>query len=53
MPRFRAALVAVRGILVWELGQTCEAAGNGMVGKSAIKRFPVHEFWILKKYIQY
>ena len=33
MPRFRTASVAVRGILVWELGQTCEAAGNGIMLK--------------------
>ena len=29
MPRIWTSLVEVRGILVWELGQTCEAARNG------------------------
>ena len=28
--RFQAALVAASEELVWELGQTCEAAGNGI-----------------------
>ncbi|MBQ6968440.1 MAG: hypothetical protein IJP84_11135 [Lachnospiraceae bacterium] len=29
MSRTQTSLVEVRDILVWELGQTCEAAGNG------------------------
>ena len=29
MPRIQTSLVEVRCILVWELGQTCEAARNG------------------------
>ena len=29
MSRIQTSLVEVRDILVWELGQTCEAAGNG------------------------
>ena len=29
MSRIKTSLVEVRDILVWELGQTCEAAQNG------------------------
>ena len=31
MPRLKPSLVEGSGVLVWELGQTCEAAGNGIL----------------------
>jgi hypothetical protein len=44
MPRFKTSLVEVRGILVWELGQTCEAARNGtQIGPGPLLKLPLNQ----------
>lgn len=44
MPRIQTSLVEVRGILVWELGHTCEAARNGtQIGPGPLLKLPLNQ----------